>query len=99
MRVADERKFILLSSSDGQGEIASDNGIIQGHAYALLTIMEFTHEGNLVRLLKLRNPWGKGEWTGDWSDKSEKWTQELRDKFNIVDSDDGTFCMPYDAYL
>jgi calpain-15 len=32
-----------------------------------------------VRLMKLRNPWGnKGEWNGDWSDKSEKWTPELK---------------------
>jgi hypothetical protein len=24
--------------------------------------------GNGVKLLKIRNPWGKGEWTGDYSD-------------------------------
>jgi calpain-15 len=29
--------------------------------------------------MKLRNPWGnKGEWNGDWSDKSDKWTPELK---------------------
>jgi len=29
------------------------------------------------RLIKMRNPWGKGEWTGHWSDKCEKWTEEM----------------------
>jgi len=26
----------------------------------------------------MRNPWGTGEWTGDWSDKSKKWTPQLK---------------------
>ena len=42
------------------------SGLIPGHAYTLLS----AHEANGVRLLRLRNPWGDHEWTGDWSDKS-----------------------------
>ena len=35
--------------------------------------------GNKVeKLVKLRNPWGKQDWVGDWSDVSPKWTSELR---------------------
>ena len=30
-----------------------------------------------LRLVQLRNPWGKGEWKGDWSGKSDKWTRNL----------------------
>lgn len=26
----------------------------------------------------LRNPWGKKEWTGAWSDGSKLWTQDLK---------------------
>lgn len=29
---------------------------------------------HVEKLVKLRNPWGKGEWKGDWSDESYKWT-------------------------
>ena len=34
----------------------------------------------IIRLVKLRNPWGKGEWTGEFSDKSSIWNEhpELR---------------------
>jgi hypothetical protein len=36
------------------------------------------YEGSGVRLVQLRNPWGKFEWRGDWSDKSTKWTDALK---------------------
>ena len=47
------------------------NGIYQGHAYSLLRLFS---EGDL-KLISLRNPWGKGEWRGDWSDRSPLWTK------------------------
>ena len=43
LKLADQRKFTLISSSDGQGEVANENGLISGHAYSLLTIIEFDH--------------------------------------------------------
>lgn len=45
------------------------------HAYSLNDIMEFDdpfNKGEKVRLLRLRNPWGKSEWLGAWSDNSEE---------------------------
>jgi calpain-15 len=30
------------------------------------------------KLINIRNPWGQFEWEGDWSDKSEKWTEEMK---------------------
>lgn len=32
----------------------------------------------MVTLIKLRNPWGKLEWKGEWSSDSPLWTQEQR---------------------
>lgn len=51
-------------------------GLEPGHAYAVIDQVDVTDiHGNAIRLLKLRNPWGKGEWHGDWADipRSSKW--------------------------
>ena len=87
------------SRHDNKRHLRLRNGLITRHAYSVTGLARVRGQLGDTHLVRLRNPWGKGEWTGEWSDKSEKWTQELRDRFNIVDSDDGTFCMPYGAYL
>ena len=33
-----------------------------------------------ARLLKLRNPWGDGEWKGPWSDNDDMWRTPLGGK-------------------
>ena len=52
-----------------------------------------------TKLLKLRNPWGRGEWKGDWSDNSSKWTEDLKKRFNVEDKDDGSFFMTFEDMI
>lgn len=47
------------------------------------------------KVLKLRNPWGKGEWKGDYSDKSSLWTSELKNRVGWADKDDGIFFIKF----
>lgn len=69
-----------MSATHGSGENVDSTGIVSGHAYSLISVHEFSlDDDTLVRLCKLRNPWGEGEWKGDWSDESELWTDELRE--------------------
>ena len=83
-----------MASSLGQGEEENDDGIISGHAYSVVSCHEFEHEGETVRLLKLRNPWGHGEWKGDWSDESDLWTPEIKAQVGFTEAkDDGLFWM------
>jgi calpain-15 len=49
--------------------------------------------------MKLRNPWGHKEWLGNWSDRSSKWTPELRKQLNVKDEEDGTFYIGFDDYI
>ena len=88
---ADKRRFIMMAASRDSGESAGKDGVVTGHAYSLISIHRLEHEGSEIKLFKLRNPWGSGEWTGDWSDNSEKWTDELKEKVGFTNADDGIF--------
>ena len=47
------------------GDKNSNNlGLEKLHAYSLISV----HSNHSQQLIKLRNPWGNGEWTGKWSD-------------------------------
>ena len=43
-------------------------GLIAGHAYSMEDYKTVSYRGKKTQLVKLRNPWGEGEWTGDWGD-------------------------------
>ena len=67
---------------------------MSGHCYSLIQVIQFVDDSdNCVRLCCLRNPWGKGEWKGDWSDSSDFWTDRIRNKYNVKEKNDGIFYM------
>ena len=79
----------------------NEEGIVQGHAYAILDVDDYQGE----QLLQLRNPHGKSahtsEWNGDWADDSEKWTAKAKASLNYTPNDqvDGVFWMPNSDFL
>ncbi|NWX02147.1 CAN14 protein, partial [Caloenas nicobarica] len=71
------------------------NGLVAGHAYTVTGIRKVTCQYGPENLVRLRNPWGKIEWKGDWSDKSYKW-ELLSPKEKILlrkSKEDGEFWM------
>ncbi|XP_029683425.1 calpain-3-like isoform X2 [Takifugu rubripes] len=60
------------------------NGLVQGHAYTVTGVKQLMSQGRQVNLVRLWNPWGQGEWNGDWSDESRLW--------NTVSSEDREMC-------
>lgn len=81
----------------GAGTSSDRNGLFSRHAYSVLEAREI--DG--IRLMKLRNPHGAGEWTGAWGDGDSKW-QEHSNVAGAVgkdnDADDGIFWMCYDDF-
>ena len=88
-----------------------DSGIISGHAYSLNDVFLFTDEENKShKLMRIRNPWGRGEWKGKWSDQSEEielHEEKLKkDYINDLPEDeqfefgknDGTFLINYASF-
>uniref|UniRef100_A0A3B4ULQ0 Calpain-1 catalytic subunit-like n=1 Tax=Seriola dumerili TaxID=41447 RepID=A0A3B4ULQ0_SERDU len=90
----------LMGCGTPQGTSANTvlpNGLVQGHAYTVTGMMS---QGKLVNLVRLWNPWGKGEWKGDWSDQSLLWqTVSAHDRktCHSVD-DDGEFWMTMEDF-
>ncbi|OMJ87011.1 hypothetical protein SteCoe_11338 [Stentor coeruleus] len=71
-------------------------GLIPGHGYALINYKEFA--GN--KLINLRNPWGKLDWTGDWSAGSSLWTPEMKRYVNpSFDEEDANFWMGFEDFV
>ena len=83
-------------------------GIMSGHAYGLNDVFEITDKETKeeFRLLRVRNPWGRTEWNGPWSDNSDEikdhekmimeYVNELPpdEQFKLQD-DDGTFLIDF----
>uniref|UniRef100_A0A3B4ZGQ8 Calpain-1 catalytic subunit-like n=1 Tax=Stegastes partitus TaxID=144197 RepID=A0A3B4ZGQ8_9TELE len=93
----------LMSCGTPQGETPANtvlpNGLVQGHAYTVTGVRQVTY-WTFVNLVRLWNPWGRGEWKGDWSDRSPLWqtvSPEDRELCHSVD-DDGEFWMTLEDF-
>ncbi len=70
--VEDNDVFVGAGSEHNLSERELE-GVVGGHAYSILHAVDVGAAAERVRLLLLRNPWGKSEWKGDWSDSSSCW--------------------------
>lgn len=64
---------MVCSSNPGSDADTSQSGVVLGHAYTFLNAVNLKHQGQLVKLVQLRNPWGKGQYKGKWSDRDPLW--------------------------
>jgi len=98
-----DRNNIITCTSKNDPNIEK-LGLICGHSFTIIRMKEALVKNRLIKLVRVRNPWGYREWNGRWSDKSKEWTDETRSIFNYfkpVDKseDDGEFYIEYYDYL
>ena len=71
-------------------------GLLSDHSYTLLGCANVKdNAGEDCMIVCIRNPWGKFEWNGDWSDYSSKWTDEAKELVGFVEGEDGIFWMSF----
>ncbi|CAG9816228.1 unnamed protein product [Phaedon cochleariae] len=99
-----KNSFMGCAILAGSGEIEKkrDDGLYAGHAYSITDIVEEkTMFGELYKLLRIRNPWGRGEWNGDWSDYSKMWDylQDTKRQELLSRKEDGEFWMQFEQFI
>ena len=92
--------IMTCSITEGTPNLSSV-GLIENHTFTLVSAFERKVGNDIVKLMKIRNPFGEGEWNGDWSDGSSKWTSEAKKVFPEYDtkgSNDGIFWIDFDNF-
>ncbi|QRV99618.1 calpain family cysteine protease [Ceratobasidium sp. AG-Ba] len=103
-----------ITKRTGQNDESTLNGLFTNHAYSIISAKKVNGEDLRIslgkrilyfsekRFLRIRNPWGRAEWTGAWSDGSKEWTPEWLKLLPDLDhkfGDDGEFLMEYEDFL
>ena len=101
IKTAFKNDHILTTGTEekGKAEELQSNGLLGGHCYTIVNAVEVKAKGFNYQLLQLRNPWGKQEWNGAWSDNSSMWTPALRKELNSVVENDGYFYISIDDFI
>nr|XP_035974362.1 calpain-12 [Halichoerus grypus] len=96
-----KESLVGATALSDRGEYRTEDGLVKGHAYSVTGTYKVTLGFTKVRLLRLRNPWGRVEWTGAWSDSCPRWDalpKEWRDAL-LVKKEDGEFWMELKDFL
>lgn len=89
----DQENYIVAAGTKGKSDKNTTGGLVDNHAY---TVIE-SHSnvcGTGIDLLKVRNPWGKGEIEdGEFDDDGPGWDKypQIKKKLKPVVADDGIF--------
>jgi len=89
----DDSNYIMGSGTRDGDDSNTSSGIVDGHAYSVLEVRNDV-AGTDVDLVKVRNPWGRGEISdGLWKDDGAGWEQypQIKAELKPVKADDGIF--------
>ncbi|XP_042599090.1 calpain-14-like isoform X1 [Cyprinus carpio] len=104
MRRASQSESLMgCGTPGGQAGLLQNNvlpsGLVEMHAYTVTGVAEVVCKGRPVKLVRIFNPWGHGEWNRDWSDRSPLWklVRPEDQKYKVV-LDNGEFWMSMEDF-
>ena len=99
-----KKNYILTAGTPSISKV-TEVGLVMGHAYTLVKVYKVNTDFGEERLVKLKNPYRDEEFTGDWSDNSDLWTDEIKDQCEFPSNDneeedkDGIFYMSFNDFI
>ncbi|RXN35118.1 calpain-2 catalytic subunit-like protein [Labeo rohita] len=95
------RQRSLMGCAISETETKTSLKLVKGHAYSVTGAEEVHSCGQPVQLVRIRNPWGRVEWIGPWSDNSNEWNSvQPEEKAKLFCSgEDGEFWMAYSDFI
>lgn len=97
----DDMNYIMAAGTKAGSDTNTTDGIVDGHAYTVLTCINDAG-GTQFDMVKVRNPWGKGEFTsGLWTDDGDGWSQypEVKEACNPQKANDGIFWLEKEEFF
>uniref|UniRef100_A0A663EV03 Calpain 6 n=1 Tax=Aquila chrysaetos chrysaetos TaxID=223781 RepID=A0A663EV03_AQUCH len=99
----------ITASSGSTNEMETEMGLVIGHAYSVTAIRKLrlgerlmlSFKAEKLFMIRLRNPWGKREWNGAWSDNSEEWKKVSSSEcksLGLTLENDGEFWMTFEDW-
>ncbi|XP_061669201.1 calpain-3b [Syngnathoides biaculeatus] len=90
-------------TSPSEMESRTEHGLVRGHAYSVIALEECDEvaKDGRIRLIRLRNPWGRVLWKGPWCPNSKKWdTISIADRNNLKKQtvEESEFWMSFDDF-
>ncbi|KAL0275667.1 UNVERIFIED_CONTAM: hypothetical protein PYX00_003457 [Menopon gallinae] len=99
------RSSLLIASinpeKENKRQLRLRNGLVTQHAYSVTGLARVRGSLGETPLVRLRNPWGRGEWTGPWSERSWEWdglSERDKELLSVRVRNDGEFWMSFEDF-
>lgn len=97
----DDDNYVMAVGTKAGSDTNVADGIVDGHAYTVMQCID-NAGGTEFHMIKVRNPWGRGEFTsGIWDDDGPGWEQypSVREACHPVNADDGIFWIDAEGFF